>query len=221
MPWRHVLPHRALLMTLALVAAGSPPVTAGGADRFPNVQHVGATVMLYEDDLVRVILGTKYASLHPEARFLLLDLAVTATKGGEVRIHRESVTLRTPVGAAMPVTTQKRIDERWAEVGPMMQAARVAADPLDRYMKSRFERTAIGFFLPQPGSGLVRDRFAVNSRLYAYGPVLFESPAGRWEPGIYLLRIANDQIELEIPFAIGAPGHGGKPKGLDSRPADP
>jgi hypothetical protein len=215
---RPAILRRALLVPLVLAAVASPPADAGGAERFPNVRHVGATVMLHEDDVVRVILGFKHASLHPEARFLLLDLAVTATGGKEVRIHRESITLRTPKGAALPMTAQQRINERWAEVGPMFQAARVADDPLDRYMKSRFERSPIGFFLTRPGSGIVRDRFAVNNRFYVDGPILFESPDGRWDPGIYLLRIANDQIAVDIPFAIRTPVPA---KGLDSAPADP
>lgn len=195
---------RVTALLAGALAAGSPGPPAA-AERYPSVRQAGATVMIHQDDTVLVALGHKYASLHPEARFLLLDLAVTAEGSKEVALHREMFALRTPGGAGLPMTTQKRINESWSEVGPMLRAARVAADPLGLYFKARDEVQPIRFFVSRQGGALVEDRLAVNNRVYARGPILFESPAGAWAPGLYVLTITGEQIRVDIPFAIPRP----------------
>jgi hypothetical protein len=57
-----------------------------------------------------------------------------------------------------------------------------------------------------PGEGIVFDQVTVDHDTLAWGHLFFESPNGRFEPGIYTLVMENKLAHVRLPLALGIDG---------------
>jgi hypothetical protein len=81
----------------------------------------------------------------------------------------------------------------------------VGRDPLGGYFPGRIREERLGFFCV-PGEGIVFDRVTVDHDTLAWGHLFFESPVGRFAPGIYTLEIENKVAHVRLPLSLGIDG---------------
>jgi hypothetical protein len=171
----------------------------------PSVKKMGRTVARYKDDLLQVVIGYKHAQTHLDSRWILLEACISATGNDPVEIYREDVALYGPDGTRMPMPSQKKMAHGIPDVSRMLLQARIARDPLGGYFPGRIREERLGFFCV-PGEGIVFDQFTVDRDTLAWGHLFFESPKGRFEPGIYTLVIENKVAHVRLPLALGING---------------
>jgi len=170
-----------------------------------NVKRMGRTVSRYRDDVVQVVVGYKHAHTHLEGRWILLEACISATGNQPVEIYREDVTLLGPDGTRMPMPSQKKMAQGIPDLNRMLLQARVTRDPLGGYFPGRIREERLGFFCV-PGEGIVFDQVTVDRDTVAWGHLFFESPKGRFEPGIYTLVMENKVAHVRLPLALGIDG---------------
>ena len=181
-------------------------VTRLGADlEAPNVKKMGRTVSRFRDDVLQVVIGYKHAHYHLDSRWILLEACISATGGEPVQIYREDVALFGPDGTRMSMPSQKRMAQGIPDLRRMVLQARVIRDPLGGYFPGRSREERLGFFAV-PGEGIVFDQVTVDRETLAWGHLFFESPTGRFEPGIYTLVMENKVAHVRLPLALGIEG---------------
>lgn len=171
----------------------------------PNVKKMGRTVSRYRDDVLQVVVGYKHAHYHLDSRWILLETCISATGSKPVEIYREDVTLLGPDGTRMPMPSQKKMALGIPDLSRMLLQARVVRDPLGGYFSGRIREERLGFFTV-PGEGIVFDQVTVDHETLAWGHIFFESPKGRFEPGIYTLVMENKVAHVRLPLALGIEG---------------
>ncbi len=171
----------------------------------PNVKKMGRTVSRYRDEVVQVVVGYKHAQTHLDSRWILLETCISATGSQPVEIYREDVSLLGPDGTRMPLPSQKKMAHGIPDLSRMLLQARVIRDPLDGYFPGRIKEERLGFFT-MPGEGIVFDQVTVDHETLAWGHLFFESPKGRFEPGIYTLVMENKVAHVRLPIALGIEG---------------
>jgi hypothetical protein len=195
--------------TLRIVLAGLSTLClaapAADLDGGPNVTRLGRTVVRWKDDTLQVVIGYRHAQVHLDKKWILLDTYLTATGNRPVEVWREDVSLLTPDGARLSLPTQRRMAEGIPDLRRMLSEAKVQRDPLGGYFPGAIREERLGFFTI-PGEDIVFDRVTVNTQTLAWGDVYFESPKGRWEPGIYTLVIESRDVHVRLPLALGIDG---------------
>jgi hypothetical protein len=171
----------------------------------PNVKKMGRTVSRYRDDVLQVVVGYKHAHYHLANRWVLLETCISATGSQPVEIYREDVALLGPDGTRMPLPGQKKMAQGIPDLSRMLHQARVVRDPLGGYFPGRIREERLGFFTV-PGEGIVFDQVTVDRETLAWGHLFFESPKGRFEPGIYTLVMENKVAHVRLPLALGIEG---------------
>jgi len=171
----------------------------------PHVKKMGRTVSRYRDDVLLVVIGYKHAQYHLDSRWILLETCISATGSEIVEIDREDIALFGPDGTRMPLPSQKRMARGIPDLSRMLMQARVGRDPLGGYFPGRIREERLGFFCV-PGEGIVFDQVTVDRDTLAWGHLFFESPKGRFEPGIYTLAIENKVAHVRLPLALGIEG---------------
>ncbi|MGZ5427821.1 MAG: hypothetical protein ACXWFS_02320 [Thermoanaerobaculia bacterium] len=172
---------------------------------FPHVKKLGRTVSRYRDHVLQVVIGYKHAQYHLDSRWILLETCISATGSQPVEIYREDVSLFGPDGTRMPMPSQKKMAQGIPDLSRMLLQARVVRDPLGGYFPGRSREERLGFFAV-PGEGIVFDQVTVDRDTLAWGHLFFESPKGRFEPGIYTLVMENKVAHVRLPLALGIDG---------------
>ena len=155
--------------------------------------------------MLQVVIGYKHAHYHLDSRWILLETCISATGSQPVEIYREDVTLFGPDGTRMPMPSQKKMAQGIPDLSRMLSQARVVRDPLGGYFPGRIREERLGFFTV-PGEGIVFDQVTVDRDTLAWGHLFFESPKGRFEPGIYTLVMENKVAHVRLPLALGIDG---------------
>ena len=190
------------LIALSLVAASG--ASAADLDS-ANVKKLGRTVVRFKDDTLQIVVGYKHAQLHLDSPWILLQTCLSASGGQPVEIFREDVSLVLPDGTRVPLPSQKKMAQGLPDLRRMLNQARVVHDPLGGYFPGRTREERLGFFAV-PGEQIVFDRVTVNHDTLAWGDLFFESPKGRFEPGIYTLIMENKLAHVRLPLALGIEG---------------
>ena len=171
----------------------------------PNVKKLGRTVSRYRDDVLQIVIGYKHAHYHLDSSWILLETCISATGSQPVEIYREDVALFGPDGTRMPMPSQKKMAQGIPDLSRMLLQARATRDPLGGYFPGCYREERLGFFAV-PGEGIVFDQVTVDRETLAWGHLFFESPKGRFEPGIYTLVMENKVAHVRLPLALGIDG---------------
>jgi hypothetical protein len=191
----------ALAALSCVVAAGT---RAGDFDS-TAVKRLGRTVVRFKDDTLLVVVGYKHAHSHLDHPWILLETCLSASGNQPVEIFREDVSLILPDGTQVPMPSQKKMARGLPDLRRMLDQARVTRDPLGGYFPGRIREERLGFFAV-PGEQIVFDRVTVNRDTLAWGDLFFESPKGRFEPGIYTLVVENRVARVRLPLPLGIEG---------------
>jgi hypothetical protein len=191
---------RAGLIALCLAFPADADVDGG-----PNVTRLGRTVMRWRDETLQVVVGYRHAQTHLDRRWILLDAYLTARGGRPVEVWREDVSLVTPDGTRLALPTQKRMAEGIPDLRRVLNEAKVQRDPLGGYFPGAVREERLGFFAV-PGEDIVFDKVTVNAQTLAWGDLYFESPKGRFEPGVYTFVIESRDVHVRLPITLGVEG---------------
>ena len=206
LPRRPVSAWRApAAIAFAALALCAPAGARAAELESPRVKKMGRTVARFKDDTLQLVVGYKHAQLHLDNRWILLQTCLSASSNQPVEIFREDVTLVLPDGTRVPLPSQKRMATGLPDLRRMLNQARVMRDPLGGYFPGRTREERLGFFAV-PGEQIVFDRVTVNHDTLAWGALFFESPSGRFEPGIYTLVMENKVAHVRLPLALGIEG---------------
>jgi hypothetical protein len=186
---------------LAIILLALPFSLGVAAAEDSGVRQLGRTVMQYQDDVVQVVIGYRYASQHLSEPWLLLDTRLNARTGKSVTIHREDVTLLLPGGKEIPLPTQKALGEGFPDIVRVMNAAVPTREPLNGYFVGPRYQEKLRFFTV-PGEGVVRDEMAVSYSYLVMGDIFFRSPEAGFAPGEYTLVIKNKDVNVRLPFKL-------------------
>ena len=170
-----------------------------------TVKKLGRTVARFKDDALQVVVGYKHAQLHLDRPWILLETCLSASGNQPVEIFREDVSLILPDGTRVPMPSQKKMAQGIPDLRRVLNEARVMRDPLGGYFPGRTREERLGFFAV-PGEQIVFDRVTVNRDTLAWGDIFFESPKGRFAPGIYTLVMENKAAHVRLPLALGIEG---------------
>ena len=188
----------------ALLFVFAPRTRAADLDS-TTVKKLGRTVARFKDDALQVVVGYKHAQLHLDRPWILLETCLSASGNQPVEIFREDVSLILPDGTRVPMPSQKKMAQGLPDLRRVLNEARVMRDPLGGYFPGRTREERLGFFAV-PGEQIVFDRVTVNRDTLAWGDLFFESPKGRFAPGIYTLVMENKAAHVRLPLALGIDG---------------
>ncbi len=193
------------LRPLALCVLGAFSLAAAGDLEGPNVRRLGRTVMQWRDGAVQVVVGYRHAQVHLDRKWIVLDTCVTSTSNRPVEIWREDVALAMPDGTRRQMPSQHRMAQGIPDLRRVLHEAKISRDPLDGYFPFSSYEERLGFFAV-PGEDIVFDKVTVNHLTRACGPVFFEAPKDRWEPGIYTFSVENRDVHVRLPLTLGIEG---------------
>lgn len=199
-----ILTARATALALAFTAILSFPSGTRAQDRttrelFPNTTDWGRAAVEFESDDLEVVVAYYYSQRHHDSRWLLIELAVSASK--PMRIDREDITLITPDGQAVPVATQRAFRQDHPRTQMLVQNARTARHGIGAYFTVPESRN-FQFFV-MPADGIAYDFFYVNRWRIGWGDVFFASPTGAWAAGTYTLVVqGEDEAQAMLPIDL-------------------
>ena len=197
-------PLRTWWALAALLFVFAPGTRATDLDS-TTVKKLGRTVARFKDDALQVVVGYKHAQLHLDSPWILLETFLSASGNQPVEIFREDVSLILPDGTRVQMPSQKKMAQGIPDLRRVLNEARVMRDPLGGYFPGRTREERLGFFAV-PGEQIVFDRVTVNRDTLAWGDIFFESPKGRFAPGIYTLVMENKAAHVRLPLALGIDG---------------
>ncbi len=186
-----------------LLAMAGVPGAADAQTSSPQgqVKQLGRTVMQYKDGVIHLVIGYRYSSTHLDEPWMLLDTNLTATSGKAFSVAREDVLLITPDGKELTLPSQKTFGKEFTDIQRVLQAAKPSRDPITGYFPSvRFEERLP--FFTVPGQGTVRDEFSASFTYLISGDLYFQSPKGKFDPGLYTLVIKNKDVDVKLPFQL-------------------
>ena len=192
-------------MVVAVSAAVLFAATAFAEKKlFPDTKAVGKTVVKFEDDHMRVVVGYRDAVRNLDEEWIFFDLGVTAEpQKSSLTFYRENVELLTPDGQRVALPTQQEFLDGFRDVRQRVKRAQISRDPIGGYFVGARSEDRVPFF-SIPGEGVVHDQFSVDHQTAAFGRLYFRAPGGSWAPGLYTLRIKTRAVDAELPLELVA-----------------
>jgi hypothetical protein len=165
------------------------------------VRTIGRALSEFDDGGIRVVAAYYYSQSNHDSRWLLIELGAFAP--GATEIKREQVELVTPSGRVVRLATQARWAEDSTRNARLLQQATTSRVDLSNYFPTA-DSTHLRFFTQRPNDGLVLVQNTVHLMPYqlARGDLLFESPTGLWDKGIYTLVILYAGTEVKLPIEL-------------------
>lgn len=190
---------------LAAAASGLLLGSLATAVDAPNVKRLGKTIAQYKDDRVQVVVSWRYAELHPGERWTYFETWMMLIGSGGLEVDREDIALYLPDGTRVPLPSQKKLTEGLPDIRRVVTVGDVSRDPMEGYFRSRNGFLRLGFH-EIPGTLITFDSRGLPIQWAAAGDLFFESPAGKWEKGIYTFAVKNKKIDVKVPMPIGIEG---------------
>ena len=188
----------AVRAVIAVVVAVSTVVVTAQAE-FPFVRTRGRSTVEFIDKLVHVVASYDYSQRDHDARWLLIQIAVSAKK--RMVIERSWIALRSADDREFPLAAQERVGEDIGAVQQLLQNASTRRHDTASYFSQRDRVEDLRLFR-LPFGNVVHTNFVVDDDRVAAGDILFESPTGRWEAGTYSLVVRHDGGQATLPIRL-------------------
>lgn len=194
--------NKSLLRHAGLVAAAVVFLLCGvvsWADANPTseVKQVGATAILYRGPQVQVAVSYRSPKLNPGGSWLMLDAAMTATKG-PIEIPRSAISVRVPDGQVVPLASHEAYGKGYSDVAAKIMRDNAIGEPLGYLIPHRYRRLD---YFPRRGVGLAWPSVWLDEWHNNYGRLFFQLPGGV-QKGNYELLIHLPESQVVIPFTI-------------------
>ena len=168
-------------------------------DDFPNSRFRDRGIVEYIDDVLHVVAAYPYSHRNHASQWLLIRVGLGATE--TMVIHQEDIVLVRPDGVEIPVGSTRQRTRDIEGVTQLLNEARHWYHPVYEFYP-RIDRY-IFHFSADPDGG-IPDRFVtIGSWQYAQGDLLFASPDGVWENGVYALVVSGRHgLAAELPIVL-------------------
>ena len=193
-----------LAAVLLAFAAGASAAAAEGPER------VGRTIVRVDrGDAMAVVSWHDMADYCRESRWIYLDTVVAPSKG-PIPLRRGAIALVLPDGSRVPLATAERYQATAEERRRPRHQTRAGAekrDPLEGlYRKEPQSTTGTGrawvcpSFWSKGLDGSIPEEISPEAWKPFRGKLWFESPAGAWPDGSYVLDLGVPGLELPFPL---------------------
>ncbi len=195
--------ERALVLAFFCVSAiGCGTTTPAMPNRItePAIDQSGRYIVRYRDNVIEIVLDTKFASNSLGDEWLILNAAISGMTGGAARVKRDLISIRTPDGRTIPMPTYREFNAAFNEIAPTARRAELASDPLDFTRGGR--RSWLIDFFPLPGSGRSSNTaLNLTKNELCVGMLYFPVQNGV-QPGNWKLIIEFEETEAVVPFTL-------------------
>lgn len=200
----HLSTKAAGAVFFAAVAVGCAATTPA----MPNpvteqvIDQPGRYIVRYRDAVIEIVIDTKYATNNLGEEWLILNAAMSGMTGGNTKVERDLVSVRTPDGNTIPLLSYREFNAAYTRLAPAARRAALASDPLDFTRAGR--RDCLIDFFPLPGSGRSsRTALNVSKNELCVGMVYFPVKNGV-QPGAWKLIVEFEETEAVVPFLLEA-----------------
>jgi hypothetical protein len=197
----------------ALLLSGGGLVSAAGEQdsKAPpeKVQVAGEFVMRAETDEAVVVVGFRTVNYTAREKnektkeWMLLDVAMTTTSGGEVTITRDDVALSTPDGRILPLASEEDFLAHRGSIKAIEMRDNMSRDSIN-YLPGRASQPCrIGFFAETSGPAPTTawDKVELSPSRACLGRMYFHLPEGI-PFGKYVFMVKFPGGMAEVPFAV-------------------
>jgi hypothetical protein len=170
---------------------------------FDDVRPLGRALSEFKNDRIQIVTSYSYSQANHDSRWLLVEFG--ALSRIKTTIERDRIEVITPDGRLVPHAPPARV--------------RDAEDLRELLLQTSSSRSRLYWYLPYDGlccsesfrigedfSAQRRDNALTPMKLDSRGPVwadlLFESPTGAWQKGVYTLVIRYDGEEAAVPIEL-------------------
>jgi hypothetical protein len=162
-----------------------------------RVKQLGHAIVEFRSPDVKAVAAYEYSRRNHAAEWLLLELAVQATK--RIAIERAQIHLLTAEERRISLASQQEFLDGHQMLNGLLQNASIWRRPLTSYFNVRLQPT-IRFF-SYPGKN-VQDSFVTNPDEVASGDLFFKSAGGGWAAGSYRLVMSHPDAKAELPIEL-------------------
>jgi hypothetical protein len=192
-----------LLGIVAAVCASTTPAMPNPVTE-PMIDQPGRHIVRYRDAVIEIVIDTKFASSSLGAEWLVLNMALSGMTGGQTKVEREMVSVRTPDGRTITLPSYREFNADYKTIAPIARRAAIASDPLDFTRGGR--RDCLIDFFPLPGSGRsARLALLLNKNEFCVGMFYFPIKNGI-QPGNWKLVVEFEETEAVVPFTLEIEG---------------
>jgi hypothetical protein len=188
-----------MLRTLAILLAAASVTSAQVGQSFPHTNKNGRATIEYRHQGLTVAANYDYSQRNHEGPWLLIDVAL----GSNTRfvLHRDNFHLVTPAGQTIRLASQTQGEADPNGINMLIQNARIHRQNLDGYFSQRNSREPIRFFSLPFARSISNEAIVDNDRV-TLGPLLFQSPDGKWSEGTYRLVLDHERAKAELPISL-------------------
>jgi hypothetical protein len=161
-----------------------------------RVKQLGRSIVEFRSPDVKVVAAYEYSRRSHSGEWLLVELAVQATK--RIAIERSQISVLTADERTIPLGKQEEFLDGHEMLSGLLQNASIWRRPLSPYFSTRLAPT-IRFF-SHPGKN-VHNSFVTNPDEVAAGDLFFKSGAG-WASGAYRLVLNHPDAKAELPIEL-------------------
>ena len=197
----HILRLRAGALLALLLITGCATSTTPNASAL-GTQQIVEDAVIYEGPELVAVLGYLGAHRSFGDEWLILTAELTSPRGGgPTVIDRSAISIRTPDGRRLALTSEDEYRRRYARLQIPIQRALAVLPLLYRYEQDRMP-CGRWFFTEQTGE-IAFDEITVSAFQSCSGPLIFAVPGGV-QPGRWRLVIDLEESRADIPFLIEA-----------------
>ncbi len=167
---------------------------------FSRVKPLGAALVEYHDGLTQAVAAYYHSQRNHDTPWLLIEVGVSSPQAFVLR--RDRVRLVSPSGQSVPLAAQRRWGADSARARGLMQEARTTRHQVRTYFRGTRGVEPLRFFgRPEQGETVI-DVAQIAPEEVLLGDLLFESPTGAWERGIYALEIEHEGGTAALPIEL-------------------
>jgi hypothetical protein len=167
---------------------------------FSRVKQLGAALVEYHDGLTQAVAAYYHSQRNHDTPWLLIEVGVSSPQTFVLR--RDRVRLVSASGQAVPLAAQTRWGADSARARGLLQEARTTRHQVRTYFRGTRGVESLRFFgRPEQGQTVI-DVAQIAPEEVLLGDLLFESPTGAWEKGVYGLEIEHDGGIAALPIEL-------------------
>jgi hypothetical protein len=191
--------HRAVARAVVALLVVVSAVVVTTQVQFPNTRSRGRSTVEFYDRQVRIVASYDYSQRNHDSRWLLVQTALSSKK--RMTVERSGFALRTPDGKEISMATQERVGEETVAVQQLLQNAVTRRHDTTSYFSQRDRVEDLRLFR-LPFGNVVHTNVVVDNDRVAAGDIFFESPADRWDAGVYTLIVRHELGQAELPIRL-------------------
>jgi hypothetical protein len=189
-----------VFLCVAAISCGTTTPAMPNRITEPAIDQPGRYIVRYRDNVIEIVLDTKFASNNLGDEWLILNAAMSGMTGSATKVKRDLTSIRTPDGRTIPMPTYREFNGAYDEFATAARRAELASDPLDFTRGGR--RSCMIDFFPLPGSGRSSNTaLNVTKNELCVGMLYFPVRNGV-QPGKWRLIIEFEETEAVVPFTL-------------------